>query len=81
MNLFFRWLKAVVYLVLDKRETWYYLTPKHVGDSTFLVEGFFSSINVLLERQFRHIVTKSIIHYADLFSIYKVFFIFVYFKL
>nr|XP_014289452.2 dynein heavy chain 3, axonemal-like [Halyomorpha halys] len=66
-----RWLKAVVYIILDKRETWYHLTPKHVGDSAFLVESFFSSINVLLEKQFRLIITKSIDHYAEIFSIYK----------
>lgn len=73
---FYSWLKAVVYIILDKRESWYHLSPKHVGDSGFLVESFFSSINVLLEKQFRFIVTKSIIHYAEIFSIYKVMSIF-----
>ena len=66
------WIPTCAKLFIDQQECWQHLVPPNDGDSTELVEEFFSCVAALMSIQLRSMVINSLADFLAFFQIHQV---------
>ncbi|CAH1180398.1 unnamed protein product, partial [Phaedon cochleariae] len=66
-----QWLPACADIFLKYKAAWRPLVPRSSSDSTEIIEEFFDCVNMLLAKELRGLVMRSLEHFANLFQRFK----------
>ena len=65
------WLADVAEIFLEKKSSWSKFIEKNITASTEQIEKYFRSVNILLSKQLRSMVMKTLKHLRDFFVKYN----------
>jgi dynein heavy chain len=68
----FSWIPTCAKAFVDNKDYWQYLVPEEDGDSTALIQQFFSCVAAVMSTQLRGMVINSLIDFLAFFEIHKV---------
>ena len=67
-----RWIPACAQILVELKKDWTHLVPTVDGESTALVQQFFSCVAALMSTQLRSLVISSLADFVEFLSLYKV---------
>jgi dynein heavy chain len=72
MIFFRRWVPECAKVLLDSKQHWTHLIPVNEGDSSTLIQKFFSCVAALMSIQLRSLVLNSLKDFLEFLKMYQV---------